>query len=99
MKKIVSAIVAVLLVVCCLPFVVNYIKWLHLIVMIGGVVTIVMNVQHGWCWENIVLGIIVVLFCPIMPMQIFSRWMWVLMYVIMALFFCYVGFKRDEDRC
>ena len=92
----ISAILAVAVLVGCFPCGYGYYRFLRIVVFIGSVLAIIGNAQEGFAWRNLVLGLFAILFNPILPI-LMTREIWIVVDAAGAAWFAYcVYYFRKE---
>lgn len=84
----ISAILAVALLLGCFPWEYGYYRFVRIVVFIGSVLAIVGNKEEGFAWRNLLLGLFAILFNPILPI-LMTREIWIVVDAVGAVWFAY----------
>lgn len=83
---------AILLVVGCFSLPIGYYTFLRIAVCVISILAIVVNHKNGFDWVNILLGIIAIIFNPIIPIYLHNKDIWIVIDAISALWMAAVTF-------
>lgn len=92
----IALILAVALLIGCFPCGYGYYRFLRIVVFIGSVLVIVGNAKEGFAWRNLVLGLLVILFNPIVPIHM-DRDVWMVVDAVGAAWFAYCMFVFRKE--
>ena len=92
----ISAILAAALLIGCFPCGYGYYRFLRIVVFIGSVLVIVGNAKEGFAWRNLVLGLLAILFNPILPIHM-DREVWMVVDAVGAAWFAYCVFVFRKE--
>ena len=91
-------IAVVLLFVGCFNLPMGYYTFMRIVVSIIAILAIVNNKEEGFGMYNIILALIAILFNPIFPIYLHSKFTWVIVDILCASWFAWMSYKIKKDN-
>lgn len=84
---IISILVAILLVIGCFRLPIGYYTFLRIAVSIAAIILLANSIKEKRNWQAIAMGLIAILFNPIIPIYLHSKAVWMIIDVFTAVCF------------
>lgn len=84
---IISIITAILLIVGCFHLPIGYYTFLRIVVFVAAIILLANSIKEERSWQAIIMGLIAILFNPIIPIYLHSKTAWMVIDALTAIWF------------